>query len=89
MDFCYVDSLSCVDHPSTDRRDVDRKHVSRETKVDGFSSMHFRKLATPPLVDHAFIALSFSELSRTIPLILKVSILKKVEFFGPLFFGVF
>ena len=49
----------------------------------------FRKLATPPLVDHAFIALSFSELSRTIPLILKVSILKKVEFFGPLFFGVF
>ena len=58
-------------------------------KVDGFSSMDFRKLATSPLVDHASVVLSFSELSRTIPLILKLSILKKVEFFAKLFFGVF
>ena len=49
----------------------------------------FSEIGDPPLVDHAFISISFSELCRTIPLILKLSILKKVEFFGTLFLGVF
>ena len=49
----------------------------------------FEELATSPQGDHGKVPGWISELSRTIPLILKVSIFKKVEFYGPLFFDVF
>ena len=48
-----------------------------------------RELADPPQPDHGKAGGSFSELSRTIFFIPKLSVLKKLGNWGPGFWGVF